>query len=211
MKRNLVQNCHVCSYCNSCVCVWVAQLCPALCDSVDCSPPGSSVLGIIQSRILEWVAIPFSNSNSYTLIKKKWCKIALQFVLVSAVKWSDSPVCVHIPLPLGLLSHPLSHLSRSSQSTELPVLYGRFPLAIYFTHGKIDVSPNLPIQNCVSIFPSLLQVVWINNFFFFFFYFREKKGDLTHIFLSFPFPNLHILYLQVSLAMIPCNNAAQII
>ena len=34
----------------------VAQLCPALCDPVDCSPPGSSVDGISQARILEWVA-----------------------------------------------------------------------------------------------------------------------------------------------------------
>ena len=40
--------------------VLVAQLCPTLWDSVDCSPPGSSVHGILQARILVWVAIPFS-------------------------------------------------------------------------------------------------------------------------------------------------------
>ena len=34
----------------------VAQLCPTLCDPVNCSPPGSSVHGILQARILEWVA-----------------------------------------------------------------------------------------------------------------------------------------------------------
>ena len=33
---------------------------PALCHSMDCSPPGSSVHGILQARTLEWVAIPFS-------------------------------------------------------------------------------------------------------------------------------------------------------
>ena len=38
----------------------VAQSCLTLCDPVDCSPPGSSVRGILQARILEWVAIPFS-------------------------------------------------------------------------------------------------------------------------------------------------------
>ena len=38
----------------------VAQSCLTLCDPVDCSPPGSSVCGILQARILEWVAIPFS-------------------------------------------------------------------------------------------------------------------------------------------------------
>ena len=47
-----------------CVCVLVAQSCPTLCDPMDCSPPGSSVLGIPQARILEWVAIPFSRGSS---------------------------------------------------------------------------------------------------------------------------------------------------
>ena len=36
-----------------------AQSCPTLCDPTDCSLPGSSVHGILQARILEWVAIPF--------------------------------------------------------------------------------------------------------------------------------------------------------
>ena len=35
-----------------------------LCDPMDCSPPGSSVHGILQARILEWVAIPFSRRSS---------------------------------------------------------------------------------------------------------------------------------------------------
>ena len=39
------------------VCV---QLCLTLCDHVDCSPPDSSVHGIFQARVLEWVAIAFS-------------------------------------------------------------------------------------------------------------------------------------------------------
>ena len=39
---------------------WVTQSCLTLCDPTDCSPPGSSVLGILQTRILEWVAIPTS-------------------------------------------------------------------------------------------------------------------------------------------------------
>ena len=44
--------------------VLVAQLCPTLCNPTDCSPPGSSVHGILQVRILEWVAIPFSRGSS---------------------------------------------------------------------------------------------------------------------------------------------------
>ena len=42
----------------------IAQSCPTLCDPVDCSPPGSSVHGILQARILEWVAISFSRGSS---------------------------------------------------------------------------------------------------------------------------------------------------
>ena len=38
------------------------QSCPTLCDPIDGSPLGSSVPGILQARILEWVAISFSNA-----------------------------------------------------------------------------------------------------------------------------------------------------
>ena len=42
----------------------VSQLCPIVCDLMDCSLPGFSVHGIFQARILEWVAIPFSRGSS---------------------------------------------------------------------------------------------------------------------------------------------------
>ena len=42
----------------------VAQPCPTLCDPIDCSPPGSSVHGILQVRILECVAMPSSRGSS---------------------------------------------------------------------------------------------------------------------------------------------------
>ena len=45
-------------------CVLVTQLCLTLCDPMDCSPPGSFVHGILQARILEWVAILFSRASS---------------------------------------------------------------------------------------------------------------------------------------------------
>ena len=44
--------------------VLVAQLCQTLCRPMDWSPPGFSVRGILQARILQWVAIPFSNTSS---------------------------------------------------------------------------------------------------------------------------------------------------
>ena len=42
----------------------IAQLCPTLCNPKDCSPPGSSVHGNLQARILEWVAISFPRKSS---------------------------------------------------------------------------------------------------------------------------------------------------
>ena len=39
-------------------------MCPTLCDPLDCSPPGSSVHGTLQARILKWVAFPFSRGSS---------------------------------------------------------------------------------------------------------------------------------------------------
>ena len=47
----------------------VAQLCPTLCDPMDCSLPGSSLHGILQAKILECVAISFSRGSSQPRIQ----------------------------------------------------------------------------------------------------------------------------------------------
>ena len=48
----------------TCVCAKSLQSCLTLCDPMDCSPPGSSVHGILQARILEWVVKPSSRGSS---------------------------------------------------------------------------------------------------------------------------------------------------
>ena len=45
-------------YVDACMHVKLLQSCLTLCDPMECSPPGSSVHGILQARILEWVAMP---------------------------------------------------------------------------------------------------------------------------------------------------------
>ena len=47
----------------------VAQSCLILCDPMDCSPPGFSFHGILQVRIVEWVAISFSREKIHTLFQ----------------------------------------------------------------------------------------------------------------------------------------------
>ena len=59
------------------------QLCPTLCDPIDGSPPGSPVPGILQVRILEWVAISFSNAW-----KRKVKVKSLSHVWPSATPWT---------------------------------------------------------------------------------------------------------------------------
>ena len=49
----------------------VAQSCPTLSDPMDCSPPGSSVHGIFQARVLEWGAIAFSSVLTQDTAKKR--------------------------------------------------------------------------------------------------------------------------------------------
>ena len=49
----------------------VAQSCPTLRDPMNCSPPGSSVHGIFQAKVLEWVAIAFSEHKRYNVNQLK--------------------------------------------------------------------------------------------------------------------------------------------
>ena len=53
--------------------VLVAQSCPTLCDPTNCSPSGSFIHGILQARILEWIAIPFSRGSSWA---KDWTQVS---------------------------------------------------------------------------------------------------------------------------------------
>ena len=54
----------------------VTQSCLTLCDHMDCSLQGSSIYGILQAKILEWVAIPFSRESSQSRDQKQVSRIA---------------------------------------------------------------------------------------------------------------------------------------
>ena len=53
---------HIYVYATAAAAAKSLQSCPTLCDHIDGSPPGSPAPGILQARILEWVAISFSNA-----------------------------------------------------------------------------------------------------------------------------------------------------
>ena len=65
---------------------WVAQSCPTLCDPKDGGPPGSSVRGIFQARILQWVAIPFSRGSSPPRYQTWVSHIASRLVTIWATR-----------------------------------------------------------------------------------------------------------------------------
>ena len=70
--------------------VLVAQLCSTLCNPMDCSPPGSSVHGFLQARILEWVAIPFSKGSSWPRDRTQVSCIAGRLLTVWAPREAQS-------------------------------------------------------------------------------------------------------------------------
>ena len=70
-----------------CVHAKLLQSCPTLCDPMNCSPPGSSVHGMLQARILEWVAMPiYTHIQIYFIYSKSWLKKSKEFFHVDLVK-----------------------------------------------------------------------------------------------------------------------------
>ena len=67
----------------------VAQSCLTLCDPMDCSLPGSSVHGIFQARVLEWVAISFSRGSSQPRDRTQVSLIAGRcFTFRATISWT---------------------------------------------------------------------------------------------------------------------------
>ena len=79
--------------------VKVTQSCPTLCDPMDCSPPGSSVHGILQARILEWVAMPSSRACSWPRYGTWVSCIAGRFLTVWATREASFPDYPDYPYP----------------------------------------------------------------------------------------------------------------
>ena len=68
----------------------ITQSCPTLCNPMDCSPPGSSVHGIFQARILEWVAMAFSKGSSQLrdCILLRWLILCyMNFMSIFKTRW----------------------------------------------------------------------------------------------------------------------------
>ena len=83
------------------LCAQALQSCPTVCDPMDFSPPGSSVHGVLQARILKWVALPFSRGSSqprdWTTISCFSCTASRFFTTESrgkSTKWLCAVLCL---------------------------------------------------------------------------------------------------------------------
>ena len=68
------------------------QSCPTLCNPIDSSPPGSSVLGILQARTLEWVAMSFSNAWKWRVKVKSLSRVRLLVTPWTAAYQASPPM-----------------------------------------------------------------------------------------------------------------------
>ena len=73
----------------------VAQLCPTICNPKDCSLPGSSVHGILQARILEWVIMPFNRRFSWP---REWTWVSCIIGGFSTV-WGTREALLAVEMP----------------------------------------------------------------------------------------------------------------
>ena len=112
--------------------VLVANSCPTLCDPMDCSPPGSSVHGISQSWILEWVAISSSRGSSRPRNQTRVPCPAGRFFTV----WATREAQFHPELPLSLPSVVLSKPRKTFDSFHISHSF-LFHHSPYGTHSML--------------------------------------------------------------------------
>ena len=93
----------------------VTQLCQALWDPMDCSPPGSSAHGIFQARVLEWGAIAFSDCIVYGVAKTEWTQLSGEEKKRALLLYIEHSLVVLIFYSLGI-----DHFTPSAVSPQPP-------------------------------------------------------------------------------------------
>ena len=115
-----------------CMCAKSLQLCPTLCSSMDSSPPGSFVHGILQARILEWVAMPPSRGSSQT---RDWIHVSY----VSCIGWQVFYYLCHLGSPQAVKQH-----SKALLEAEVASPTRHWPDAALLSEPRGSSCHNLP-------------------------------------------------------------------
>ena len=129
--------------------MFVAQSCLTLCKSMDCSLPGSSVHGILQARILQWVFIPFSRESSWptdwTWISCTAGRFFTIWATREAPNWQYIPIKQQLHFPcLSLWQLPYYWVSQKSP-LGFSIRHGKSQTNIFFGQFNISVSMNLTV------------------------------------------------------------------
>ena len=114
----------------------VAQSCPTLCNPMDCSLPGSSVHGIFQARILEWVAISLSRGSSQHRDWTQVSRIAGRLFNIWATRSYTHPIVPTNCLKRVSFLHcfaiiPLLKINRTCMCGYIPGLYSVSLISVY--------------------------------------------------------------------------------
>ena len=117
------------------LCCSVSKSCPTLCDPVDCSPPGCSVHGISQARILEWVAISFSGGSSQPMDRTQVSCLAGRFF---TTKPPGKPRYFSTLIQILRFSQTISFLPFSSELRSHPTI-----LTHAYTKAECKISKNM--------------------------------------------------------------------
>ena len=135
------------------------QSCPTLCDPIDGSPPGSPVLGILQARTLEWVAISSSNAWKWKVKVKSLSRVWLLATPWTAAHqaspsmgFSRQEYWSGLPLPW----EQLTSWSLEFKVGEIPwTCMTLAPPSFHFKHTMVQ--KNFKIFQIKQIFPSILK------------------------------------------------------
>ena len=135
--------------------VLVIQLCPTLCNPMDCGLPGFCVHGIFQARILEWLAIPFSMGSSWPRDRTLVSCNAGEFFIVLATREAH----MSIPISQFLLPHHFApwypyELTRELDSNQiyLQLCCYRFIVSLLNNwNWLIAAAATMSLQSCLTL------------------------------------------------------------
>ena len=167
--------------------VLVIQSGPTLCKPIDCSPPGSSIHGILQARILGWVAISFSRGSSPP---RDWTQISCIVCWFSSVQ-SLSPV--RLFATPGISAHQASlSITNSQSSLKLMSIKSVMPSSHLILCRPVFLLPSIPPSIRVFSNESTLPNIRVPEK-------EEKKKGYEKIYEEIIVENVHNLEKKISI------------
>ena len=134
--------------------VWVTEVTqsyPILCDPVDCSPPGSSIHGILQARVLEWVAISFSWGSSQPRDQTLCCIVGTYYSFCIWVVSANSKLqSFSHTLPLGNHNFVL-YVCESVSISEIRSFVSHFRFHLWVTYDICLFLTDLMISRSIHV------------------------------------------------------------